>query len=67
MLQVAEYDIKRDGGTGMTKVRIAVNGRSANIHTHMGRVDRFKQLFFARERIVNLKLVFHLDCYLGQN
>ncbi len=36
MLQIAEEDIERDGGTGVSKMRVAVNRWSADVHSDVG-------------------------------
>ena len=51
-LEVAEQKIEGNRGTSVSQVRIAINGRTANVHTNMGRVERLKCLFTARKGIV---------------
>ena len=53
MLQIAEEHVESNGRTGMTQVRIAVDSRSANIHTHVRGVQRLEELLAAGERIIN--------------
>ena len=36
MLQVAEQQVESDGRTGMTQMGITIDGRSADIHAHIG-------------------------------
>jgi hypothetical protein len=57
--QITENQVEGDGRPGMAKVRIAINGWSANVHAGKWWVDRFKKFLSARKRIVNKKLVFH--------
>ena len=53
MLEIAEQDVEGDGRTGMAQMGVTIDGRSTDIHAHMGCVDRLKGLLAAAERIVN--------------
>ena len=53
MAEVTEQHIERNGGTGVAQMGVAVDGGTADIHAHVGGVQRLKALFLARERIVN--------------
>ena len=52
--QVAEHQVESDGRTCMTQMGIAINGRTANVHAHMGGVQRFERLLATRQRVVNV-------------
>ena len=53
MLEITEKDIECDCRTGMSKMRIAIYGRSADIHSDIWRMYRFETLFLSAERIIN--------------
>ena len=36
MLEITEEDVKRDGGTGMSQMRVAIHCGTAHIHTDIG-------------------------------
>ena len=63
VLQVAEQHIEGDGGTCMAKMSRAIDSGTAHIKTHIGGIERFEQLFPARERVVYHKSVFHNVIY----
>ena len=60
VFQIAEKNIKRDGRTGMSQMGIAINGRSANIHTYMRSMQRLEALLLPMQGIVNQKCLFHI-------
>ena len=51
--QIAEENVEGDGRAGMPEVRIAVNGRSADIHAHVGGCCRLEEFLLPVQRIVN--------------
>jgi len=53
VLQVAEEDVKSDGGTGVAQMGIAIYGGTAHVHAHMILVQGLEELLAACERIVN--------------
>ena len=63
VLQVAEQYIESDGWTCMAKMSRAIDSGAAHIKTHIGGIERFEQLFLARERVVYHKSVFHNVIY----
>ena len=48
ILQIAVEQIKRDGRTGMPQMRIAVHGRTADIHAYVSLVKRFERFLKSR-------------------
>ena len=56
MAQVAEEHIEGDSGAGMAQMGVAIDGRSADVHAHIGGMQGLEALFLARQRIVNDKL-----------
>ena len=54
VLQLPEYQVECDGRTGVAKVRIAINGGTADVHAHMRGVQGFERLLAAREAVVNI-------------
>ena len=52
VFEVAEEYVKRDGGTRVSQMRVAVDGRSADVHAHIGCMQRFEQFFLTRECVV---------------
>ena len=53
MSQVTEQEVEGDGRACMPQMRIAVNGRTTNIHTHMRLVQRDELFLFSCKRVVN--------------
>ena len=53
MLQIAKHQVEGDGRTGMPQMGIAIDGRTTDIHTHIGCMQRLEALLLARQRIVN--------------
>ena len=53
MLQITEHQVEGDGGTGMSQMGIAIDGRPTDIHAHIGRMERFEAFLLPRQRIVN--------------
>ena len=43
----------------MTEMRIAVDRRSADVHPDMRRVQRFKELFFPGEGVIEIEILLH--------
>ncbi len=54
MFQISENQVESDGWTGVTQVRIAINGGTADIHAHVRGVEGFKRLLAAREAVVDI-------------
>jgi hypothetical protein len=54
VFQISENQVESDGWTCVTKVRIAINGGTADIHAHMRGVQRLERLLAAREAVVNI-------------
>jgi hypothetical protein len=44
----------------MTQMGVAIDGGAADIHAHIGGVERLEALFLARQRIVNNQFRFHI-------
>ena len=71
VLKVAEKDVESDCRTGVSEVRVAVNGWSADIHSHVGRIDRLEEFLLPVKRIVNYQVLhniivfccFHLNIF----
>ena len=57
--QVAEQQVERNGRTGVSQVRIAVNGRAADIKSHERSFQRHEGLFFACQGIMDRQIRFH--------
>ena len=53
MLQIAEEHVESNSRTGMPQVWITIDSRAADIHTHVGSVQRLEELLAAGERIIN--------------
>jgi hypothetical protein len=54
MLQIPENQVESDGRPRVTEVCIAINGGTADIHTHMRGVQRLERLLAAREAVINV-------------
>ena len=54
VFQISENQVKSNGWTGVTKVGIAIDSGSADIHAHMRGVEGFKRLLAAREAVVDI-------------
>ena len=52
MLQVAEENIEGDGWTCVSQMCIAINGRTADIHAYVSRVDWFERFLLSCQRVV---------------
>ena len=65
MLEVSEHDIEGDGRSGMTKMRVAINGWSTNVHAHVWCVQWFKQLLLSCQRIIYQQVLFHISNLYG--
>ena len=63
MLQVTEENIKGDGWARMTQMRVAIYGRTAYIHSHIGRMQGFKTLLLSVKGIVNQQCLFHIQMF----
>ncbi|EJX01140.1 hypothetical protein EVA_10762 [gut metagenome] len=59
VFQVAEYEVESDTRTGMSQMGVAIDGRTAHVHSHMAGVERFEHFLLASQCIVDLQLVFH--------
>ena len=46
MFEELEQHVIGHAGSGMAEVGVAIHGRTANIHTHVSRMDRDEQFFF---------------------
>ena len=57
--EITEYDVESDGWTGMSQMGIAIDRRSAYIHTDVSFVEGFEHFFPSRQRIINIKSLFH--------
>jgi hypothetical protein len=53
--EITEYHIKRKESTAIAEVNIAVNGRTANIHSYMPLIEGFKDFFGTGKGIVDFK------------
>ena len=54
--KVTVQQIESNKRAGVPQVRVAVNGWSANVQTHMTFHQRFKRFLLPAQRIVNIKL-----------
>ena len=59
VFEVTEEHVEGDGWARVAQMRVAVNRGTADVHAHMGGVERLEQLFRACQRIVNQKILFH--------
>ena len=59
VLEVAEEDVEGNGWTGVSEVRIAIDGRSTDVHAYVRGMQRFEHFLSTRQRIVNPKYLFH--------
>ena len=62
--QIAEKDVESDCRTGVTQVRITINRRTANVHTHMRFVQWDELFLFSCECVINAYWMFHIYLYL---
>ena len=53
MLQVAEENVEGDGRAGVSEMRIAVDGGTADVHSHVGSVQRHEAFLLPVQRIIN--------------
>ena len=53
MLQVTEEQVECNGRTGVTQVRVAIDGRSADVHAHMRGVQRFEYFLCPAQCVVD--------------
>ena len=60
ILKITEQHVECYCRTGMTKMCRAIYCRATNIHTHIRRMQRLKELFFASERVVYHEFIFHI-------
>ena len=60
VLQVTEKDVEGYRRTRMAEMRVAIDGRSAHIHSHVWCVKRLKAFFLTRQRIINKQCLFHI-------
>ena len=56
VFQIAEQQVEGNSGTGMSQMGIAIDGRTTDIHAHIGGVQRLETLLLARQRIINNQL-----------
>ena len=52
MLKITEKDIECDSWTSMTKMRVTINCRTADIHAYMTGIDWLKSLLLTSKSIV---------------
>ena len=52
----AEHKIEGDGRASMTQVWITIDGRTADIHAYVLRIDRLERLLATCERVVQYNL-----------
>ena len=64
VLQVTEKHIESDCRAGVAQVSGTIHCGAAHIKAHIGRVQRLKKLFLARERVIYHKLIFHNRIYV---
>ena len=64
VLEVAEEDIEGDGRTGVSQVRVAIDRRAADVHTHVWGVQRLEYFLRSAQCVVNRQLMFHIVRYL---
>ena len=55
MTQQPEEDIEHDDRTPIADMRMVVDGRTADIHPHILRIDRREELLVARQCVVDLE------------
>ena len=60
VFQISEKDVERDGRTGMSEMGITIDRGTANIHPHMGCVQRLEAFLLPMQGIVNQKCLFHI-------
>ena len=53
MFQIAKQQVEGDGRTGMTQMRVAIDGGTTYIHAHIGGMQRLEALLLARQRIID--------------
>ena len=53
VLEIAEKDVKRDSRACMAQMWITIDGRSTNIHAHVGCMQGLEDFLMPRERVVN--------------
>ena len=61
--QIAEENVEGDGRPGMPEMRITVNGRSADIHAHVGGCYRLEEFLLPVQRIVNNQVLHKRAVY----
>ena len=66
VLQVAEEHVEGDGGARVAQMRVAIDGGSADIHAHVGGVDRLEPLLLAVQRIVDDQILHCLSVFIIQ-
>ncbi len=57
MVKIAEKDIECDGRTCVSEMSVAINGRSAHIHSHFSLMDGCEKFLCAGECVVDSKIV----------
>ena len=63
VLEIAEEDVESDGGTCMSEVWVAVNGRSADVHAHVRRMQRLEHFLSSCQGVVYPESLFHSSVY----
>ena len=53
MFQIAKQQVEGNGRTGMTQMRVAIDGGTTYIHAHIGGMQRLEALLLARQRIID--------------
>ena len=53
VLEVSEKEIEGDGWPGMSEMRVAINGRAADVHAHAPRVERLEEFLLPAQGVIN--------------
>lgn len=62
--EITEQQVEGHRRPGVSQMRIAIYGRSADIHSHMRGIDRLEGFLAAVERVVKGQFRFHNKQYL---
>jgi hypothetical protein len=54
MFQITEHQVKGDGWSGVTQMRVAIDGGTAYVHAHMWSIQGFERLFAARKAVIDV-------------
>src|SRR5688572_27086907 len=63
--EIPVYNIKGDIGPCMPEVALPAHGRSANIHTHVARMQGDKYFFLPGERVIYFKFGHNGKCRIN--